>query len=150
MESKPRNVVRTGFSIAQGRRNTSFCTKIRKALGKKPKKDGRKRSTIKSATRMEEESEYLFYFLGHLLRTIAPTLFLGISVHFLPPRGASGNSLGARSTSSQTSQNSESLQLPSRRLKGQGTNSKIRFSLGSHLPGECLTPSGTAGQQAAA
>lgn len=79
--------MRTGFSIAQGRRNTSFCTKIRKALGKKPKKDGRKLRTIKSATRMEEESEYLFYFLGHLLRTIAPTLFLGISVHFCPRAG---------------------------------------------------------------
>lgn len=142
--------MRTGFSIAQGRRNTSFCTKIRKALGKKPKKGGRKLSTIKSATRREGESENLFYFLGHPRRTIAPTLSWNFSA-FLPPspppHGASGNSLGALSTSSQTSQNSKSLQIPSRRLKGPGTNSKIRFSLGSQLPRECLTPSGTAVRQ---
>lgn len=71
--------------------DTSFSTKIRKALGKKPKKEGKKLSTIKPATRMEEESEHLFYFLGHLLRAIAPTLSWNSSA-FLPhpPPGGIG------------------------------------------------------------
>lgn len=63
--------------------DTSFSTKIRKVLGKKPKKEGKKLSTINPATRMEEESEHLFYFLGHLLRAIAPTLSWNSSA-FLP------------------------------------------------------------------
>lgn len=62
--------------------DTSFCTKIRKALGKKPKKGRRKLRTSKSATQTEEESEHLFYFLGHLLRANKRLRFLGISVHF--------------------------------------------------------------------
>lgn len=125
--------MRTGFSIAQGRRNTSFCTKIRKALGKKPKKDGRKLRTIKSTTRMNEESEYLFYFLGHLLRTIAPTLFLGISVHFCPRAGHRAIiwELGQQVLKLLRI---PSLQLPSRRLKGKVQT--VRF--GFHSAVICL------------
>lgn len=65
--------------------DTSFSTKIRKALGKKPKKEGKKLSAIKPATRMEEESEHLFYFLGHLFTSDSAYAFLEFQCIFAPP-----------------------------------------------------------------
>lgn len=93
MESKPRNVVRTGFSIAQGRRNTSFSTKIRKALGKKPKKDGRKLRTIKSEDGGRKRVSILF-LRSSLKNDCAYPFSWNFCAFLPPPRGASGNSLG--------------------------------------------------------
>lgn len=70
--------------------DTSFSTKIRKALGKKPKKEGKKLSAIKPATQMEEESEHLFYFLGHLFTSDSAYAFLEFQCIFAPPPPSRG------------------------------------------------------------